>query len=467
MRLTRLVFVCLLLSLLAPLSALAADRMYVGFQDDPSFRWREDRHAVIDEAAETNASVLRTTVYWYDVAPRRPSLASNPSDPAYNWSDLDEFVRNAQARGMDSYLTIWGTPSWANLNKGRNYAPRNFADLTAFCRALASRYSGRNPGLPYVRFYGVWNEPNLEQFLAPTFDSKGRPVVQKTYAKLYRAAYAGLKGSSPTAQVAAGETSPRGRDKPSPGKIQDSLAPATFAHLVSLQKPRIRFDAWAHHPYSVLGQGPNQKARYPNVHLTTLPQFQKDMKKWYGHAVDIWISEYGFETKPAEPRGVSLAAQAAYASQTINKLRGNPYVKMLVWFIFRDDPTSTWQSGLETRDGARKPAFASFSAAAKTVDVRNVTIRAKVNQVPVVRVPVLELAARNGAGGILGADVRIYGPNSAYFGTNQVQGVIGTDGWATFNGFPANGTKRTYYLEFEINDKNGNVLKRTATLIIG
>ena len=313
MRLTRLVFVCLLLSLLAPLSALAADRMYVGFQDDPSFRWREDRHAVIDEAAETNASVLRTTVYWYDVAPRRPSLASNPSDPAYNWSDLDEFVRNAQARGMDSYLTIWGTPGWANLNKGRNYAPRNYADLTAFCRAVASRYSGRNPGLPYVRFYGVWNEPNLEQFLAPTFDSKGRPVVQKTYAKLYRAAYAGLKGSSPTAQVAAGETSPRGRDKPSPGKIQDSLAPATFAHLVSLQKPRIKFDAWAHHPYSVLGQGPNQKARYPNVHLTTLPRFQTDMKKWYGHAVDIWISEYGFETKPAEPRGVSLAAQAAYA----------------------------------------------------------------------------------------------------------------------------------------------------------
>ena len=118
MRLTRLVFVCLLLSLLAPLSALAADRMYVGFQDDPSFRWREDRHAVIDEAAETNASVLRTTVYWYDVAPRRPSLASNPSDPAYNWSDLDEFVRNAQARGMDSYLTIWGTPGWANLTRG-------------------------------------------------------------------------------------------------------------------------------------------------------------------------------------------------------------------------------------------------------------------------------------------------------------------------------------------------------------
>jgi hypothetical protein len=466
MRLIRLVFVCLLLLLAAPVSAFAADRMWVGFQDDPSFRWREDRHAVISEAAETNASVLRTTVYWSRVAPRRPTLAASPTDPAYQWDDLDEFVRNAQARGMEVYLTIWGTPGWANLNKGPNVAPRKYADLQAFSRALATRYSGRIPGLPYVRFYSVWNEPNLEQFLAPTFDSKGRPVAQKTYAKLYRAAYSGLKGGSPTAQVAAGETSPRGRDRPSPGKIQDSMAPATFARLLSLQRPKIRFDAWAHHPYSVLGQGPNQKARYPNVHLTTIPIFVRDLRKWYGKSIELWISEYGFETKPAEPRGVSLAAQAVYAKQTIDKLRRNGYVKMLIWFIFRDDPTSTWQSGLETRDGARKPAFASFAAAADGVDARNVVIRAKVNQVPVVRIPTLELAARNGAGAIIGANVRIFGPNSVFYGTNQVQGVIGTDGWATFNGFPANGTKRTYYLFFEMNDKNGNVLKRTATLII-
>ena len=194
MRLTRLVFVCLLMTLAAPLSAFAADRMYVGFQDDPSFRWREDRHAVIDEAAETNASVIRTTVYWSRVAPRRPTLASNPDDPAYQWDDLDELVRNSQARGMETYLTIWGTPGWANLNKGPNYAPRSYGDLTAFCRALGTRYSGRIPGFPFARFYGVWNEPNLEQFLAPTYDSKGRPVAQKTYAKLYRAGVRGPQG---------------------------------------------------------------------------------------------------------------------------------------------------------------------------------------------------------------------------------------------------------------------------------
>ncbi len=466
MRFTRLVFVCALLSLAAPISALAADRMWVGFQDDPSFRWRQDRASMLDEAVDTNSGVIRTTVYWSRVAPRRPANASNSFDSAYRWDDLDELVRSAQFRGMEMLLTIWGTPDWANKGKGPNFAPTNVGDLTAFARALASRYSGRNPGYPYVRFYSVWNEPNLEQFLAPTFDGKGKPVSPYTYAKLYRAAYAGLESGSSTALVGVGETSPRGRDKPSPGPIQDSLAPATFARLLSTSRPRIRFDAWAHHPYSVLGQGPSQKGRYPNVHLTQVPQFAKDLRKWYGTHVNLWITEYGFETKPGEPRGVTPSQQAAYASQTIATLRRIPSVKMLIWFIFRDDPTSTWQSGLINRNGTKKPAFTTFSSGAKPIDARNPVVRAKVGVASVVRIPVLELAARDGAGTTIGANIKVYGPGSAFFGNIQQQSTIATDGWASFN-FPPNGTKRTYYLYFDVQDKNGNTVQRSATLIIG
>src|SRR5262249_2275427 len=156
---------------------------------------------------------------------------------------------------------------------------------------------------------------NLEQFLSPTFNSKGKPVAPFTYAKLYRAAYAGIKAGSSKAQVGIGETSPRGRDRPSPGKVQDSIAPATFARLLSTARPRVKFDAWAHPPYSILGQGPLQPARYPNVHVTQLPRFLKDLKKWYHRQVVLWVTEYGFETKPAEPRGVSLSAQSSYAIQ--------------------------------------------------------------------------------------------------------------------------------------------------------
>jgi len=465
MRLARLVLVCSLLALTAPLSAFAADRMWVGFQDDPSFRWRVDRAAMLDQAVEANANIVRTTVYWSKVAPRRPANPSNPFDPAYQWDDLDELVRGAQFRGIESLLTIWGTPDWANGGKGPNYAPTRLSDITAFGRAVASRYSGRFPGYPFVRFFSVWNEPNLEQFFAPTFDKKGKPVSPLNYAKLYRAAYSGLKGGSPGAQIGIGETSPRGRDKPSPGPIQDSIAPATFARLLSTSRPTVKFDGYAHHPYSVLGQGPLQKARYPNVHLTQLKQFSKDLHKWFKKVPSLWITEYGFETRPGEPRGVSSLQQASYTGQTLELLRRIPTVKMLVWFILRDDPTSTWQSGLISRNDTRKPAFSTFATKAKLVDARNPVVRAKLNKAPVVRLSVLELAARNGVGALIGANIKVFGPGSQFFGNIQMQSTIGRDGWASFT-FAPNGTKRVYYLFFELQDKNGNSIERQATLVI-
>ena len=81
MRLRRLVVVCSLLALIAPIAASADDRMWVGFQDDPSFRWREDRAAMLDEAVAANAGIARTTVYWSKIAPRRPANPSNPFRP--------------------------------------------------------------------------------------------------------------------------------------------------------------------------------------------------------------------------------------------------------------------------------------------------------------------------------------------------------------------------------------------------
>ena len=468
MRRNRLALVCALFLVAFPASALAAERMFVGFQDDPSFRWRADRATVLDQAMQANAGIVRTTVYWSRVAPQRPAQAANPFDPAYRWDDLDELVRNAQLRGIESMLTVWGTPGWANRGKGQNRAPDRVTDLQAFAQALATRYSGRNPGLPNVRFFTIWNEPNLEQFLAPTFDSSGKPASPYTYAKMYRAAYAGIKAGNKSALVGIGETSPRGRDKPSasPDKLQNRIKPGTFARLLSTVRPALKFDAWAHHPYSTLGAGPLQRARWPDVQLTQLPDFEDKLQEWFHKkVVPIWITEYGFETKPAEPKGVTPTQQAVYLKQTLEITQDMPYVEAFIWFIMRDDPTSTWQSGLLGQGGAKKPAYPVFASQAKLLDARNPIVRAKVGAPPVIRIPVLELAARDGVGATVGANIKVYGANSQFFGNLQMQSTIGVDGWATFT-FPPNRTKRVYYLYFDINDKNGNSVNRSATLTI-
>src|SRR5205809_949099 len=51
--------VCLAAVVVVPQAAAAADRMYVGFQDDPSFRFRDTRDANLDQAEAANATVIR------------------------------------------------------------------------------------------------------------------------------------------------------------------------------------------------------------------------------------------------------------------------------------------------------------------------------------------------------------------------------------------------------------------------
>ncbi len=165
MRQIPIIVAVLVATVLAPVAA-SADRMWVGFHDDPVFRYSADRQSEIERAhTPNNASILRTLVTWADIAPTKPANAANPFDPAYRFDDLDEFVRTAQQHNMEVLITLWGTPKWANGNKGRNYLPTSMTDFQNFAKAVASRYSGRTAGYPFVRFYGIWNESNLGLFL--------------------------------------------------------------------------------------------------------------------------------------------------------------------------------------------------------------------------------------------------------------------------------------------------------------
>jgi len=348
----------------------AQTRMWVGFHDDPVFRYGANRQQELDLASfRAHATVVRTLLTWASVAPTRPQNPSYPFDPAYRFADVDDFVRSAQARGLEVLITIWGTPGWANGGKPARYLPTRLSDFQSFARAVAARYSGRYAGYPFVRFFGIWNESNLGNFLAPQFDARGRIVSAANYARLAAAGYAGIKAGSPTALVAIGETSSHGRDRRKPG-VTHTVAPATFARLVATANPRLRFDAWAHHPYPYpVNQAPTQRVRYPNVALTTLPRFERDLARWFRRrSVAIWITEYGSETRPGEPNGVTEAQQARYVTQALTLARLDPHVVMFIWFVFRDSVGSPWQSGLYRENGTAKPSLATWSAAARQVN---------------------------------------------------------------------------------------------------
>ena len=315
---------------------------------------------------------MRLLVQWNLAAPRRPAQATNPFDPAYAFDDVDEAVRTAQESDMEVVLTISGTPRWANGGKNPNIMPRRVADFTNFARAISTRYSGRFSGYPFVRFWSIWNEPNLQQFLAPQFNSRGKSVAPANYAKLAAAAYAGIKAGNRMAKVAIGETSPRGSDRAT--GIRPIHSPGKFAELVAKANPRLKFDAWSHHPYPFNPNSPpSQLVKWPNVSLKSLPRLNTELKKWFKRKnAPIWITEYGHQTKPPETLGISYAKQAAYIRQSIAIVKEYPFVEMFIWFVYQDDQGQPWESGVYTQGGAAKGSSPNrFSGSAKPLDARN------------------------------------------------------------------------------------------------
>ena len=429
-----------------PQSAMPG-RLLVGFQDDPSFRWAPDRAEMLDRAREASASVLRTVIVWQNAAPNRPANAADAFDPAYQLDDMDDLVRSAQQRGIELLITIWGTPGWANGGQTPNRPPHDPAALEHFATALADRYSGRHSGYPAVRLFSAWNEPNLEQFLAPQFDSAGRSVGPALYAPLARAVYDGVKRGNPEALVAIGETSPRGHDTPN-GRVQDSHSPARFARLLADAEPAVRFDAWAQHPYPPRPQiAPDEPVRWPRVGIGNLERFCSALDEWFGRAgTAIWITEYAHETLPPERLGIDPALQARYAEEALQLAAENPRVRMFVWFVFRDRLDGLWQSGVLRDDSVPKPALESLAAAARGLDGRNPVLP---ESVEVARVPALELAYYVPAG--TPVDVTIDGARSPAV-------PLGPDGWLEV---PLDDPRRGA-LDVRLTDPHGHSVSRTV-----
>ena len=279
--------------------------MLVGFQDDPSLRWRDDRPRVFDIGREGQCGNRADDRLL--VAHRReaPGERDQPVRSRYHFDDLDEFVRNARLHGMEVMLTIWGTPAWANGGKGQNYAPTRIdrpAELRA--RRSRSRYSGRFPGYPFVRFYTVWNESNLGQFLSPQYVAKASPPRRgstrsstarrmpgsrrETRARSSASARPPREGATSLSAGRAPRRRSRRASSPSCSPSSGRRSSSTPGRTTPTRPRR--------------AQPPTQKVRWPNVNLTSCRGSSSRWSSWFHRVVPIWITEYGYETKPGEPK---------------------------------------------------------------------------------------------------------------------------------------------------------------------
>jgi hypothetical protein len=344
----------------------ASRSLLVGIYDEPSTIGRPDW--AFPRYKALRIKVLRVNLYWGDLLGaarvRRPARPTDPADPAYNWFVYDNTVRRAQQNGIRIVFSILFTPRWAAAR--RNHAPRRMADLRNFAIAAARRYSGTYVAkegerpLPAVRYWLAWNEPNNPVFLSPQFRRVGRRFVvwsPRIYSQMCNAIYTGVKAVSRANKVGCGVTAPRGNN--SARNSRPSISPIFFAQ--GMKRWRARYDAYAHHPYySHRSETPTFRPTKKGATSVLLGNIN-DLFRVIGNK-RLWITEYGYQTKPERVFAVSFAQQARYVSQSFAIARRHPRIDMMLWFLIRDDPRIKrgWQSGFFTYRGARKPSYRAF-----------------------------------------------------------------------------------------------------------
>lgn len=318
--------------------------------------------------AGLGAKVVRVDLLWDTVAPRRPADPRDPRDPAYDWARYDRIVEGARAAGVEILFAVWGTPAWAadpavpvsGRFPARATRPANPEDFGRFGAAVVSRYASRG-----VRRYEAGNEPNLSFFLRPQYARRGKrwvAVSPRTYAAMLSSFYREAKDVDAGVVIGGGVTGPAGERCPvsCPDGADDRVAPAVFIQALGAPDLRPPMDVYTHHPYPLTTPRFEPFPGASFIDLYNLSDLQRELDRTYLRGKALWLTEFGFSTRPvAEYRlAVGEARQAQYLADAYARVRVNPRVQILTWYLLQDHPA--WASGLLRRSGARKASAAAF-----------------------------------------------------------------------------------------------------------
>jgi hypothetical protein len=262
------------------------------------------------------------------------------------------------------------------------------------------------PVLPRVDTWSAWNEPNMPGWLTPQSDENDTrlPASPHVYRGLADAMYTGLTESGHGGDtILIGETAPRGARERA---VTQSLRPLLFVRELYCLDSRFRpfsgdaarrrdcpdggggfraahpvlFDAtaFAHHPYAFERPPRASDPNEDDAVLADLGRLTRTLDLALGRygsnkRFEVWLTEYGYQTDPPDPyAGWPWRTQARWLAEAEWLAYQKRRVHSTAQFLLYDDgpmadyPPSdprhwgTFQTGLRTREGERKTAYATY-----------------------------------------------------------------------------------------------------------
>jgi hypothetical protein len=358
---TAIVFACGV-PLALPAAAPAAHPLETAI--DPSAAFGSELGVAYERVRQNGASTLKLDLPWKEVASSgRPADPSDPNDRHYEWGWFDNQVRLAAEHGLQPLVTIDEAPSWAERGGGGRPGTNNPdpAELALFAQAAARRYGGDFNGLPRVRLWEAWNEPNGSFFLYPQ-RSGTQLLSPDQYRRMVNAFAGAIHGVHPDNAVIAGALFPFTVDRPG----SQSIGPLSFMRslfcLTTNLTPLpgcepVHFDVWSHHPYT--SGGPTHAAGgSDSVSIPELPRMAELLRAAIragrvasSSPVRLWVTEFSWDSNPPDPGGVPTRLLTRWVSEALYRMWRSG-VSLVTWFKLRDDATlgrpnsATFQSGL-------------------------------------------------------------------------------------------------------------------------
>lgn len=358
--------------LFAGVSTAASRPLETGITTPDAITQGED---AFDRIRDAGATSTRVIIFWNQVAPTSEPSSWNPTDPAdpnYDWGVFDAQVQGAVNSGLTPLVQIFSAPRWAERCKIPisgistsgicNPDPVAFAE---FSEAAAKRYNGDFDGLPRVRYWEPWNEPNLFLFFEPQYKN-GKKISPTLYRTLLNRFAGVVKGVNPTNQIVAGGLAPIER----PG----SLGPLDFARRVLCMTGRVNpkpkpgcgekatFDIWANNPFTT--GGPTHESAGPDdVSLGDLPEMGKLLRaanaankiRTERKSISFWVTEFSWDSRPPDPGGVPMRILTRWTSEAMYRA-WQAGVSKFFWLSLRDWPRAdgapyreTYEAGLYFR----------------------------------------------------------------------------------------------------------------------
>ena len=355
--------------------ALSYRHVFVGLREQPELIGGESRIGLnaanpelVPKLRELGIGFVRFENGKWPFVSAQPHQYTFTGEVAPWHVNMDHIFQTYHDAGFGVLTYLFQTPTWASTAPDSaaeqmrlSFPPKELSWYGEFCFQMAARYgskqhpdgvlqtSDKRSGLSLVKYFEMWNEPNLNPGPKATWGGWAAPM--DVYYQMMRFGAEAVKRADPDAIVTSAGYAGMSTDVVDPlrtFRYSDGKCPLDFVDVINV------------HFYS--GQDPPETCRTDgNANVTsstTFPENLRELTDWrnrYAPGKPIWMTETGYDS--AGPFGTTEAIQAARLPRVVMLCLANGVEKVFVYRESGSAPSMHACSGVLRNDFSRKPSW--------------------------------------------------------------------------------------------------------------